>query len=358
MAIRTASTTARSSSHSTQRAPQKSSSAQCSSSTQRASTPTQSKQTSSAPKRDTFTRSAQTAKLGTNSKSSQTRTSTAKTAGSNIAAKTKPESSACKTKRDSFGFSSEAVKKSARSAAAAKSATKGNSSNKGTKGSSKGKTKSAQSKVPEGLKAHLRHTNDPKQKAGMRKTAENYAAGKVADQISKKLKELGIDLSAMDVRGAYTAELTEAQQYTVVPDNDDRIGTTGYITQSDYERIINWMAHEAGDSGTDRFGVASAILNELDADGRSFGSLHKTFTAALDAALHENQKYVENGDRLGYEVSNDPDGILRAKCKDVLDYTLLGNRAFSQDVIYFFNGGQKDKSARSTSKFAAETTDM
>lgn len=278
--------------------------------------------------------------------------------GSNTATKTKPESSACKTKRDSFGFSSEAVKKSARSAAAAKSATKGNSSNKGTKGSSKGKTKSAQSKVPEGLKAHLRHTNDPKQKAGMRKTAENYAAGKVADQISKKLKELGIDLSAMDVRGAYTAELTEAQQYTVVPDNDDRIGTTGYITQSDYERIINWMAHEAGDSGTDRFGVASAILNELDADGRSFGSLHKTFTAALDAALHENQKYVENGDRLGYEVSNDPDGILRAKCKDVLDYTLLGNRAFSQDVIYFFNGGQKDKSALSTSKFAAETTDM
>ena len=102
MAIRTASTTARSSSYSTQRAPQKSSSAQCSSSTQRASTPTQSKQTSSAPKRDTFTRSAQTAKSGTNSKSSQTRTSTAKTAGSNIAAKTKPESSACKTKRDSF----------------------------------------------------------------------------------------------------------------------------------------------------------------------------------------------------------------------------------------------------------------
>lgn len=358
MAIRTASTTARSSSYSTQRAPQKSSSAQRSGSASRSSTQTQSKQTSSAPRRDTFTRSAQTAKSGTNSKSSQTRTSTAKTAGSNTAAKTKPESSACKTKRDSFEFSSEAVKKSARSAAAAKSATKGNSSNKGTKGSSKGKTKSAQSKVPEGLKAHLRHTNDPKQKAGMRKTAENYAAGKAADQISKKLKELGIDLSAMDVRGAYTAELTKAQQYTVVPDNDDRIGTTGYITQSDYERIINWMAHEAGDSGTDRFGVASAILNELDADGRSFGSLHKTFTAALDAALHENQKYVENGDRLGYEVSNDPDGILRAKCKDVLDYTLLGNRAFSQDVIYFFNGGQKDKSALSTSKFAAETTDM
>ena len=126
MAIRTSTSSARSSSYSTQKAPQKSSSAQRSGSTQRASTPTQSRQTSSAPKRDTFTYSSptakqtapktSTAKTSTASKSSQAKTSaaksntTAKASSSKTVAKTKSNPTASKAKRDSFTSSSKTEK--------------------------------------------------------------------------------------------------------------------------------------------------------------------------------------------------------------------------------------------------------
>ena len=55
-----------------------------------------------------------------------------------------------------------------------KKTVKNNSSNKNTvSGSASKSNKSSKNKVPEGLKLHLQHTNDPKQKAGMKKTIED-----------------------------------------------------------------------------------------------------------------------------------------------------------------------------------------
>ena len=158
MAIRTSTSSARSSSYSTQKAPQKPSSAQRSSSNQRASTPTQNRQTSSAPRRDTFTYSSPTAKQ------TAPKTSTAKTATT-----TKSTSAASNKNRDTFTYTSPA----------AKTAVKNNASNKiAVSGSlSKNKTKSAQNTVPDGLKLHLKHTTDPKQKAAMQKTMKNISNG-------------------------------------------------------------------------------------------------------------------------------------------------------------------------------------
>ncbi len=203
MAIRTTSTTARSSSYSTQRAPQKPSSAQRSSSTQRASTPTQSKQTSSAPRRDTFTYSSptakqtapktSTAKTSTAPKTTQTKTSTtktntaAKTSTAKTATTTKSTSAASNKNRDTFTYTSPAAKTAVKltqkgtvsaqkntKVNQTKTAVKNNASNKtAVSGSlSKNKTKSAQNTVPEGLKLHLKHTTDPKQKREMQKTIE------------------------------------------------------------------------------------------------------------------------------------------------------------------------------------------
>ena len=234
MAIRTASTTARSSSHSTQSAPKKSSSAQRSGSTSRSSAPTQSKQTSSAPKRDTFTRSTptarqtpsktsatSTAKTSTASKSSQAKTSaaksntTAKTGSSKTVTKAKSNPTASKAKRDSFEFSSEAVKKSVQSAKSSKSsanskaatksnaqnsanaqtkkAVKNNSSSKGsTSGNvSKDKANSSQKKMLESIKKAYAHTKDPKQRAAMRKTMNDISR----EISSKKTGTKQIDLS-------------------------------------------------------------------------------------------------------------------------------------------------------------------
>ena len=388
MAIRTSSSAARSSSYSTQRAPQKSSSAQRSSSTQRASTLTQSKQTSSAPKRDTFTRSTPTAKqtpsktptskTGTASQKTQSKTSTTKTnapvrtSSTNQTKKAQPTSSENSKRRDSFEFSSKDVEKSVRSTTNSNSTTNGksttknnnqnsmndqtkktvknNSSNKNTvSGSASKSNKSSKNKVPDGLNQHLKHTKDPKQKAGMQKTIkdiENSSSSEKADKTSKKLKELGIDLSAMDMRNGAVAEITDAQAYTVVADNDMRADKSGFMTQSTYNKILKWMTHESGDTGTDRFGVARVILNEVDLDGISHGAQANTLTDAVDKAIAANQQWVRNGDILGVDVSNDINGTLEKKCKEVLDFALTGNRAFSQDVIYFARGSNTDKDAR------------
>ncbi len=174
MAIRTASTTARNTSYSKPSVPKKSSSAQRSSSVSRTSTPTQSKPTQSTPKRDTFTYSSPTAKQ------TAPKTSTAKTATT-----TKSTSAASNKNRDTFTYTSPkaktAVKLTQKGTVSAtkntkvsqtKTAVKNNASNKtAVSGSlSKNKTKSAQNTVPEGLKLHLKHTTDPKQKREMQKT--------------------------------------------------------------------------------------------------------------------------------------------------------------------------------------------
>ncbi len=380
MAIRTSSSLARSSSYSKPSVPKKSSSAQRSGSSSRSSAPTQSKQTSSAPRRDTFTYSSptakqtapktSTAKTSTASKSSQAKTSTAKsnttakTSSSKTVTKAKSSPTASKAKRDSFEFSSEAVKKSVQSAKSSKSSAnskattksstknsanaqtkktvKSNSSSKGTKGSSKGKTKSAQSKIPEGLKQHLQHTNDPKQKAGMRKTAEDYAAGKVVDQVSQKLKELGIDLSALHTATTDTGtvfKLTKAKAYSIVPDGDKLAETGQYLTESDFQRIVNIMTHEAGstpNANSEMFGIASVVLNEYEHIGfYDSGNYSKdTFTEFLDGFYELNSNLSTGG---GMNIAS---GITSAdttwkQAEDILQYTLQGNRAFGSETCYW-----------------------
>ena len=321
MAIRTTSTTARSSSYSTQRAPQKPSSAQRSSSTQRASTPTQSKQTSSAPRRDTFTYSSptakqtapktSTAKTSTASKSSQAKTSTAKsnttakTSSSKTVTKAKSSPTASKAKRDSFEFSSEAVKKSVQSAKSSKSSAnskaatkssaqnsanaqtkktvKNNSSNKNTVlGSASKSNKSSKNKVPEGLKLHLQHTNDPKQKAGMKKTIkdiENISSSEKADKKNRKKTYIspnktevssGIEFSIDDILklDGSTVFVVNDGKYekgeNVVVDIDKNraeiIMTTSNEFNIDPTLIIAVMAHESRFQPNSSSGLASGLM--------------------------------------------------------------------------------------------------
>ncbi len=374
MAIRTTSTTARSSSYSTQRAPQKPSSAQRSSSTQRASTPTQSKQTSSAPRRDTFTYSSptakqtapktSTAKTSTASKSSQAKTSTAKsnttakTSSSKTVTKAKSSPTASKAKRDSFEFSSEAVKKSVQSAKSSKSSAnskaatkssaqnsanaqtkktvKNNSSNKNTVlGSASKSNKSSKNKVPEGLKLHLQHTNDPKQKAGMKKTIkdiENSSSSEKADKTSKKLKELGIDLTALtylsDGSNYASGIFLNADKYTIVSDSDSRLKERGYMTQADYNSICYIVAHETGgtNNSTEMFATASALMNQIEQ--RYEGS---TIKDSLDYFYKYN---VGGGpsDKNSILYDAEQRSKLVDNVKDCLDLALSGVRAFPEEI--------------------------
>ncbi len=321
MAIRTASTTTGSSSRSTQRAPQKPSSASRSGSTQRASTPTQSKTTSSAPRRDTFTRSTPTAKQtptktttsksSSSSKSSQSKTSTTKTnapvrtSSTNQTKKAQPTSSGNSKRRDSFEFSSKDVEKSVRSTTNSKSTANGksttknntqnstngqtkktvknNSSNKNTVlGSASKSNKSSKNKVPEGLKLHLQHTNDPKQKAGMKKTIkdiENSSSSEKADKKNRKKTYIspnktevssGIEFSIDDILklDGSTVFVVNDGKYekgeNVVVDIDKNraeiIMTTSNEFNIDPTLIIAVMAHESRFQPNSSSGLASGLM--------------------------------------------------------------------------------------------------
>ena len=379
MAIRTSTSSARSSSYSTQKAPQKSSSAQRSGSTQRASTPTQSRQTSSAPRRDTFTYSSptekqtapktSTAKTSTASKSSQAKTSaaksntTAKTSSSKTVTKAKSNPTASKAKCDSFEFSSEAVKKSVQSAKSSKSsanskattksstknsanaqtkkAVKSNSSNKNTvSGSASKSNKSSKNKVPEGLKLHLQHTKDPKQKAGMRKTAENIAAGKGGNQVSKKLKALGIDLTTltfMSDGSKYGAKIIEnGQSYEIVPEGDIRLHERGYMTEQDYDKILYIVAHEVGSesiNNTEKFATASALINQLE----QYWGNGDTIADGLDNFYNYNSCRDDGGipniphEQCIYSREEDSNA-LKNNVKPEVDLALQGIRAFDKEI--------------------------
>lgn len=171
-----------------------------------------------------------------------------------------------------------------------KTAVKNNASNKiAVSGSlSKNKTKSAQNTVPDGLKLHLKHTTDPKQKAGMRKNAEDYAAGKVVDQVSQKLKEFGIDISklhfGLNSQIKEAKLVTDAQIYELTADNNSGTEKEGFITQTEYDRMLYIITHENGttqNASTDMFATASALLNSFEAQDyyAKYGSMSSKLSA-------------------------------------------------------------------------------
>ena len=176
----------------------------------------------------------------------------------------------------------------------------------------------------------------------MRKTAEDYAAGKVVDQVSQKLKELGIDLSALHTATTDTGtvfKLTKAKAYSIVPDGDKLAETGQYLTESDFQRIVNIMTHEAGstpNANSEMFGIASVVLNEYEHIGfYDSGNYSKdTFTEFLDGFYELNSNLSTGG---GMNIAS---GITSAdttwkQAEDILQYTLQGNRAFGSETCYW-----------------------
>ena len=246
----------------------------------------QSSKNSSAPKRDKFIYSSVTprqtptktsaTKTTSASKSPQKKTSTAKTnlptqtGGAKIVGKAKQTLSGSNAKRDSFEFSSEALK--------------GKCPNKGAiSGSlSKKQIKSTKNKVPEGLKLHLQHTNDPKQKAGMKKTIkdiENNLSSKKTGKktyISPKKTDVssGIEFSIDDILkldGSTVFVVNDGKSEkgeNVVVDIDKKraeiIMTTSNEFDIDPTLIIAVMAHESRFQPNSSSGLASGLMQIND----------------------------------------------------------------------------------------------
>ena len=149
-----------------------------------------------------------------------------------------------------------------------------------------------------------------------------FIDGKV---IPQSLDDLGIDVSKLifginsDVKSAETT--TDANAFTVVPDNDPNAGKNGYITQSEYNRLLYIITHESGttdNAATDLFATASALLNSFEAAGYYGG--YSSIKAKLDAFEDKNAQY-------GLFDSNDGAAAdVQDLGRQVLDLVLNGTR--------------------------------
>ncbi len=173
-----------------------------------------------------------------------------------------------------------------------KKTVKNNSSNKNTvSGSASKSNKSSKNKVPDGLNQHLKHTKDPKQKTGMQKTIkdiENSSSSEKADKTSKKLKESGIDISklhfGLNSQIKEAKLVTDAQIYELTADNNSGTEKEGFITQTEYDRMLYIITHENGttqNASTDMFATASALLNSFEAQDyyAQYGSMSSKLSA-------------------------------------------------------------------------------
>ena len=159
----------------------------------------------------------------------------------------------------------------------------------------------------------------------------NNASGEIPEKF-------GIDLRSIKFATTSTvneAKLTNAKSYAVISDNSYLAGKSGYITKTDFNRIVYIMTHECGktpNSNAEMFGTASVLLNEFEHDGFfDQGEYSKeTMSDFLDGFYKHNGLYGLYNENDGV---NDKDSTTRAEM--ILNYVLSGKRAFNSEVCYW-----------------------
>lgn len=139
------------------------------------------------------------------------------------------------------------------------------------------------------------------------------------------LSALGINTSTLvfglnsDVKSAEVVD--DAQAFTVINDADPNAGKPGYITKSEYERILYIITHENGTTNTaatDMFATASVLLNSFEDVGYYGG--YSSLQAKLSAFEDKNAKY-------GLFTANGGSATdVQALGSNVLDVVLSGTR--------------------------------
>lgn len=163
---------------------------------------------------------------------------------------------------------------------------------------------------------------------------EIYEAAKLYVN-TKKVEKEGViidEIKMNDNSTQKTAEYTNAQSYTVVPDDSPNAEKRGCMTETEYNFLVATVAGEAGDvSVSNCYGVASAILNasECKYDGDiveclkniswKFGKNYKNF-------VDENGNINING--FGTQEAFEA-------AKRGVNAALYGTRAFPEEVQYW-----------------------
>lgn len=147
------------------------------------------------------------------------------------------------------------------------------------------------------------------------------------------LSALGVntnyDYGFMPCGSNYGATLvTDAHTYTVVPDGDPRAKQDGYMTESDYDRILYIVAHEVGTcNANEKFGVASALMNQLE---QKWGA-GDTIKDGLDCYYKNNAAGGAN-DRDSIYFKADELSQYKDDVKAYVDMALNGQRAFTEEI--------------------------
>ena len=130
---------------------------------------------------------------------------------------------------------------------------------------------------------------------------------------------------------------TNNQKYTVVPDGE-YTGAPGTISATDYKYLVAQVAGESGNSKDDMLGVASTIMNRLEAGGGYGNSVVQVLEKGYWPWGRTCDHYVENGDYYNTDWGQEK----LAQVNEVINDVLNGTRNLNSDVYYYSGDGTRN----------------
>ena len=127
---------------------------------------------------------------------------------------------------------------------------------------------------------------------------------------------------------------TGHQNYTVVADGD-YTGAAGTISQSDYMYLIAQVAGESGNSADDMLGVATTIINRLEAGGEYGSSVTDVLEKGYWPWGKSCNAYLEGGQYYNTDWGQEKLEL----CTQVVNDVLNGTRNLNSDVYYYYGNG-------------------
>ena len=130
---------------------------------------------------------------------------------------------------------------------------------------------------------------------------------------------------------------TDNQKYKVVPDSE-YTGEPGTLSETDYKYLVAQVAGESGNSQDDMLGVATTIMNRLEAGGNYGNSVVSVLEKGYWPWGRTCDNYVEGGKYYNTDWGQEK----LAKVNQVIDDVLNGTRNLNNDVYYYTGDGTRN----------------
>ena len=130
---------------------------------------------------------------------------------------------------------------------------------------------------------------------------------------------------------------TNNQKYSVVPDSE-YTGAPGTISETDYKYLVAQVAGESANSKDDMLGVATTIMNRLEAGGGYRNSVVDVLEKGYWPWGRTCDLYVEGGKYYNTDWGQEK----LAQVNEVINDVLNGTRNLNSDVYYYSGDGTRN----------------